>query len=71
MAVPVKSGATFEAGVPLALFDTHESGIGLSNVDYFSYAVRGDGQRFLLSKRFEGGAARPVNICLNWIAAKK
>jgi hypothetical protein len=26
MAVPVKAGATFEAGVPVALFDTHDPG---------------------------------------------
>lgn len=71
-AVPVKLGSSiFEAGVPVTLFDTYESGIGLSTVDYFSYAVRRDGQQFLLSRGFEGGAARPVNICLNWLAGVK
>jgi hypothetical protein len=70
-AVPVKLGSTFEAGVPVTLFDTYGSGVGLSTVDYFSYAVRGDGQRFLLSRGVEGAAARPVNICLNWLAGVK
>jgi hypothetical protein len=71
MAAPVKLGSTFEAGVPVTLFDTYESGIGSNGVDYFSYAVRADGQRFLISRALEGGASRPVNICLNWLAGAK
>jgi hypothetical protein len=33
--------------------------------------LRADGQRFLISRSLETGAARPVNICTNWIAGVK
>jgi Tol biopolymer transport system component len=64
MAVPVRGSSTFEAGVPVALFDTH-------NPSDPSYDVRADGQRFLISRVFAGGAVGPVNICLNWLAGVK
>jgi serine/threonine protein kinase/Tol biopolymer transport system component len=65
MAVPVKAGSTFEAGIPVALFDTHDGSIDST------FDVTRDGQRFLINRSFEGGADRPVNICLNWLAGMK
>jgi hypothetical protein len=29
--------------------------------------VSGDGQRFLISRALKGGAAQPLNVCLNWL----
>jgi Tol biopolymer transport system component len=66
MAVPVKEGSTFEAGVPAVLFDTHEL-----EPDNLTYDVRPDGQQFLVSRMFEGGAVRPMNVCLNCLADTK
>jgi WD40 repeat protein len=66
MAIPVKTGSTFEAGIPVMLFDTHDN-----NPLDFGFDVRPDGKRFLISGVFGGDAARPVNICTNWLAGVK
>jgi len=66
MVVPVKEGSTFEAGVPAMLFDTHEL-----EPDNLTYDVRPDGQQFLVSRMFEGGAVLPMNVCLNCLADTK
>jgi eukaryotic-like serine/threonine-protein kinase len=60
MAVPVKSGAAFEPGVAVPLFETNLSG-------FFPYDVSGDG-RFLLNTISEAAppTASPVTIVLNW-----
>ena len=50
MAVAVKTGATFEADAPRALFQTELSVAALRQ----SYAVSADGQRFLLNTPLEG-----------------
>ena len=62
MAVPVKTGATFEPGVAVPLFDTNVSG-------FFPYDVGIDG-RFLLNSISEAGpsSASPLTIVLNWQA---
>jgi hypothetical protein len=65
MAVPVKAGSTFAPGIPVALFDTHDGSIEST------FDVTPDGQRFLINRVFEEDAARPVNICLNWLAGVK
>ena len=65
MAVPVKSGSTFEAGVPVPLFETNEPDISPG------YDVRPDGQRFLISQWIEGDEARPINVCTNWLTGAK
>lgn len=65
MAVPVKStAATFEAGVPVALFRTHPKG-------FFPYDVAPDG-RFLIDTAAEGGTAgSSITLVLNWMAGLK
>jgi Tol biopolymer transport system component len=63
MAVPVKSSSTFEAAVPVALFDTHDP--------HCSYEVSPDVRRFLISRVFEGDRVRPVSVCTNWLAGMK
>jgi hypothetical protein len=60
MAVPVKStAATFEAGVPVALFRTHPKG-------FVPYDVAPD-DRFLIDTAGEG----ETTLVLNWMAGLK
>jgi serine/threonine protein kinase len=63
MAVPVTTGARFEPGVAVPLFQTNVTG-------FFSYDVSADG-RFLLHARSEAArpAASPIVVLLNWRAA--
>ncbi len=61
MAVAVKIGATFEADVPRALFQTELD----VTAQRQSYAVSADGQRFLLNTSLEAGSA-PRTVVLNW-----
>ncbi len=65
MAVAVKTGAGFEAGSPVALFQTHRRQ-PVSASDVFSYDVSGDGQRFLIITKMDEANAAPLSILLNW-----
>ncbi len=65
MAVAVKTGASFEAGSPVALFQTHRRQ-PVSSLDVFSYDVSGDGQRFLIATKVDEGNAAPLSVLLNW-----
>ena len=65
MAVPIKSGATLEAGVPKSLFP-----ITLTEMSR-SFAVANDGQRFLVSISAGGEKALPMTVVLNWQAGLK
>ena len=69
MAVPVKSGAAFEAGAPQALFELDPifSPIG----GRFAYQPAADGQRFLVLSSAGSAAAAPINVVLNWQAGLK
>jgi eukaryotic-like serine/threonine-protein kinase len=60
MAVPVKTGSTFEPGVAVPLFETRPQG-------FFPYAI-GDNGRFLINTRVDVDAlaASPVTVVLNW-----
>jgi len=59
MAVKVKTGASFEADSPVALFQTHRRQ-PVSAQDFFSYDVSGDGQRFLIATRVDEANAAPL-----------
>jgi serine/threonine protein kinase/Tol biopolymer transport system component len=65
MAVPVKLGPTFEAGVAVPLFDINATG-------FFSYDVTADG-RFLVNTLAEQDSASspPITVVVNWQAALK
>ncbi len=63
MSVSVRTGSTFDAGVPVALFDTGGPDFG--------YDVSPDGQRFVISRVLKKGTPGPVNVCLNWLAGMK
>lgn len=59
MKVPVKSGATFEPGKAVALFDVRAAG-------FFPYDVSPDG-RFLINTPVESDATEmPITVVLNW-----
>jgi eukaryotic-like serine/threonine-protein kinase len=59
MAVEIKPGAQFQAGVPKPLFEVH---ISTNNI---GFAVAKDG-RFLLPVLLEQTAAAPMTVVLNW-----
>jgi Tol biopolymer transport system component/predicted Ser/Thr protein kinase len=64
MAVPISSGASFDAGVPKALFDRKPAPI-------IDYDVAADGQSFLINSEVSGPETKPINIVVNWMAALK
>jgi hypothetical protein len=67
MAVDVKTGAAFEAGVPKVLFDTRIFQLTtLRN----HYVASRDGQRFLINSRSEENSA-PITVVVNWTAGLK
>lgn len=65
MAVAVKPGASFEAGSPVVLFQTHRSQ-PVSAQDFFSYDVSSEGQRFLLLTKVNDPNPAPLSVLLNW-----
>ncbi len=65
MAVPVKLGATFEAGVPKELFVSRISSSSLGVAGY-NYAVTGDGQRFLINSSIADARQDPITVVVNW-----
>jgi hypothetical protein len=65
MTVAVRATATFEAGSPVALFQTHRRQAVSSN-EVFSYDVSGDGQRFLIITKVDEANAAPLSVFLNW-----
>jgi|CZLA01.1.fsa_nt_gi Tol biopolymer transport system component len=67
MAVPLATRASFEAGSPVALFQTHRRQ-ALSSQDFFTYDVSGDGQRFLVATQMDEGTPAPLSVLLNWAA---
>ena len=65
MAAAVTAGTSFEAGSPIALFQTHPRQ-PVSASDVFSYDVSGDGQRFLIATKVDVGNPAPLSVLLNW-----
>ncbi len=69
MAVEVKAGSTLETGAVKPLFQP-QGGMGISTASY-SWAVTGDGQKFLITERAgaaNAGAIEPINIVIDWPA---
>jgi len=65
MAAEVKSGAGFEAGFPSGLFVTHTRQ-PISAMDFFSYDVTSDGQKFLVNTKVDTSNSAPLSVILNW-----
>jgi eukaryotic-like serine/threonine-protein kinase len=67
MAVPVTTGANFDAGTPVALFQaTPRQPIPI--YDLFVYDVSRDGQRFLIITPVKEAETTPMSLVLNWTA---
>ncbi len=67
MAVPVTTGANFEARTPVALFQaTPRQPIPI--FDLFVYDVSRDGQRFLINTQVKQAETQPMSVVLNWAA---
>jgi eukaryotic-like serine/threonine-protein kinase len=67
MAAEVKNAAGFEAGPPAPLFVTHPRQ-PLSAMDFFSYDVTADGQKFLVNTKMDTTSSAPLSVILNWSA---
>jgi Tol biopolymer transport system component len=65
MAVPVTIGANFNAGMPVALFQTIPRQ-PVATTDIFVYDVSRDGQRFLINTPVKQGDTAPMTVVLNW-----
>jgi hypothetical protein len=68
IAVPVSTGASFESGSPVALFQTHRRQ-PISSQDIFSYDVSADGQKFLIATKVDESAVAPLSVLLNWTSS--
>jgi hypothetical protein len=66
MAVPIGDGNTPDPGAPRALFKTM-----FREGAYGSYAVSGDGQRFLMKVPPAAGDLTPITVIVNWPATLK
>jgi eukaryotic-like serine/threonine-protein kinase len=66
MAVPVKTGANFDAGTPVMLFQANPREM-FATSEIYSYDVSKDGQRFLINTQLKT-AMTPMSVVLNWAA---
>jgi serine/threonine protein kinase len=67
MAVSVKTGDTFEAGIPRPLFRI-DSVVGIDSVGTSEYDVTADGERFLVNMAVAGARGLPMTVVVNWTA---
>jgi len=67
MAAPVTIGANFDAGTPVALFQTNPRQ-AVSTNDQFAYDVSRDGQRFLILTQVRQAETTPMSVVLDWTA---
>jgi Tol biopolymer transport system component len=67
MAAPVTTGAHFDAGTPVVLFQATPRQPVLV-YDLFVYDVSRDGQRFLINTQVKQAESAPMSIILNWPA---
>jgi Tol biopolymer transport system component len=64
MAVDVRPGGVFEAGLPKTLFD-----LAAAKVYFADYAASVNGQRFLFVRTLRKTALAPFSVVVNWTAA--
>ena len=67
MVSSVNTSAGFIAGLPSSLFQTHPRQ-AVSAMDFFSYDVSQDGQKFLVNTKVESTNTAPLSVILNWRA---
>jgi eukaryotic-like serine/threonine-protein kinase len=70
MAVPVTSGANFDSGAPVALFQANARE-QIATSEQVTYDVAKDGQRFLINTEIRDSEGQPMTVILNWAAALK
>jgi eukaryotic-like serine/threonine-protein kinase len=64
MAVPVKTGANFDAGSPVILFQANPREM-MATSEQFAYGVSNDGQKFLINTQIKT-AMTAMSLVLNW-----
>jgi eukaryotic-like serine/threonine-protein kinase len=67
MAVPVTTGAKFDPGTPIVLFQATPRQ-PVTNADQFVYDVSRDGQRFLINTPVKQAEMQSMSVILNWTA---
>jgi len=67
MAAPVVTGAKFDAGTPVVLFQATPRQPVVSG-DLFVYDVSRDGQRFLINTQLKQQQTEPMTVVLHWTA---
>ena len=67
MAAPLTTGANFDSGTPVALFQATPRQPILV-YDLFVYDVSRDGQRFLINTPVKQTETQPLSLILNWHA---
>ncbi|MEK6302634.1 MAG: protein kinase [Acidobacteriota bacterium] len=70
MSVSLTSGAAFEAGIPVELFELFVPAKS-STGDRNDYVVADNGQKFLVCSFVDKESARPITVVSNWMAALK
>ena len=70
VAVPVKEGANFNSGAPVALFQANPRQ-PVATSEHVVYDVTQDGQRFLINTYVKNGVVQPMTVVLNWDAEAK
>ncbi|HEX4486409.1 MAG TPA: hypothetical protein VH088_09100, partial [Terriglobales bacterium] len=65
MAVPVTSGANFDAGTPVALFQTNPREM-VATSEQLTYDVSKDGQRFVVNTQVKQTDAIPLSVVQDW-----
>jgi Tol biopolymer transport system component len=66
MAAPVATGANFDAGTPVALFQANPREL-VATSEQLSYDVTPDGQKFLINSQLKT-AMTPMSVVMNWSA---
>jgi hypothetical protein len=64
MAAPVKTGANFDAGSPVILFQANPREM-IATSEQFVYDLSNDGQKFLINTQIKT-AVTPISLVLNW-----
>lgn len=67
MAAPVTTGANFDAGTPVALFQANPRE-QVATSEQLTYDVSKDGQRFLINTQVKQGETMPMSVIQNWAA---
>jgi Tol biopolymer transport system component len=67
MAVPVKTGASFDAGAPATLFQANPREV-VATSEQVIYDADPSGQRFLINTQVKSIETHPISVILNWDA---